>query len=244
MRLVVSTNSVAGSRGWKCRRPRHWRAHIQRLHPHHIVVLAIGHSARDTYERLLAQGVPMEAKSFQMGLRIEQPQEMVNRHKYGRPEYESLLGAADYTLTARGSPDLYTFCMCAGGWIIPSVSEPEMFCTNGMSNSRHDTPFANSGLVVTLDPSVFESDHPSGVWRYNASGRRSLIGWAGALTTPRYNWRRTSYAENGPLPARRSPVRIDAARSLWRSTRCCPRWRRRRSARDCRSWTTNGVVIF
>jgi uncharacterized FAD-dependent dehydrogenase len=130
--------------------------------PTNIVVLAIGHSARDTYERLLAQGVPMEAKSFQMGLRIEQPQEMVNRHKYGRPEYESLLGAADYTLTARGSPDLYTFCMCAGGWIIPSVSEPEMFCTNGMSNSRHDTPFANSGLVVTLDPSVFESDHPLG----------------------------------------------------------------------------------
>jgi uncharacterized protein len=130
--------------------------------PTNIVVLAIGHSARDTYEQLLAQGVPLEAKSFQMGLRIEQPQEVVNRHKYGRPEYQSLLGAADYTLTARGSPDLYTFCMCAGGWIIPSVSEPEMFCTNGMSNSRHDTPFANSGLVVTLDPTVFESDHPLG----------------------------------------------------------------------------------
>src|SRR4029077_14467849 len=71
-----------------------------------------------------------------------------------------LLGAADYTLIARGQPDLFTFCMCAGGTIIPSVSEPEMFCTNGMSNSRHDTPWANSGLVVTLDPRELLGDHP------------------------------------------------------------------------------------
>lgn len=128
--------------------------------PTAVVVLGIGHSARDTYELLHKAGVPMEAKAFQMGVRIEQPQEQVNRHKYGRPEYESLLGAADYTLKAHGAPDLFTFCMCAGGWIIPSVSEPEKFCTNGMSNSRHDTPFANSGLVVTLDPSHFASSHP------------------------------------------------------------------------------------
>lgn len=128
--------------------------------PAEVVVLAIGHSARDTYELLHQAGVPMEAKAFQMGVRIEQPQEQVNRHKYGRPEYEPLLGAADYTLKAHGQPDLFTFCMCAGGWIIPSVSEPEKFCTNGMSNSRHDTPFANSGLVVTLDPSLFASSHP------------------------------------------------------------------------------------
>ncbi len=128
--------------------------------PTSVVVLAIGHSARDTYELLHRSGVPMQAKAFQMGVRIEQPQDQVNRHKYGKPEYEPLLGAADYTLKAHGQPDLFTFCMCAGGWIIPSVSEPEMFCTNGMSNSRHDTPFANSGLVVTLDPVHFASSHP------------------------------------------------------------------------------------
>jgi uncharacterized FAD-dependent dehydrogenase len=125
-----------------------------------VVVLAIGHSARDTYEMLLRRGVPMRSKAFQLGLRIEQPQEQVNLHKYGRPEYERLLGAADYTLVARGQPDLFTFCMCAGGIIIPSISEPEMFCTNGMSNSRHDTPFANSGVMVTLDPADFGGDHP------------------------------------------------------------------------------------
>jgi len=124
------------------------------------VILAIGHSARDTYEMLYRLGVPMQAKAFQLGLRIEQPQEQVNRHKYGRKIYAELLGAADYSLAVRGQRDLFTFCMCAGGYIIPSVSEPNMFCSNGMSNSRHDTPFANSGIMVTLDPREEGSDHP------------------------------------------------------------------------------------
>lgn len=125
-----------------------------------VVVLAIGHSARDTYEMLYTLGLPLQAKPFQLGLRIEQPQEQVNRHKYGRSSDFDVLGAADYTLIARGQTDLFTFCMCAGGSIIPSVSEPEMFCTNGMSNSRHDTPYANSGLVVTLDAREIAGNHP------------------------------------------------------------------------------------
>ena len=124
------------------------------------VILAVGHSARDTYQMLFDLGVPMKPKAFQLGLRIEQPQAQINRHKYARAEYERILGAADYTLIAHGRRDVYTFCMCAGGYVIPSVSEPEMFCTNGMSNSRHDSPFANSGLVVTLQPEEFGSDHP------------------------------------------------------------------------------------
>lgn len=123
--------------------------------PGSVVILAIGHSARDTYVRLFEQGVPMSAKAFQLGLRIEQPQSAVNQYRYPHERYVSLLGAADYSLTAPGSRDLFTFCMCAGGYIIPSVSEPGMFCTNGMSNSRHDSPYANSGLVVTLEPHEF-----------------------------------------------------------------------------------------
>ena len=122
-------------------------------------LLAIGHSARDTYRMLLESGLPMSQKAFQLGLRIEQPQEQINRHKYGRPEYLDILGAADYTLTAHGQRDVYSFCMCAGGVAIPSVSEPNCFATNGMSNSRHDTPFANSGIMVTLEPHEFGSDH-------------------------------------------------------------------------------------
>ena len=123
-------------------------------------ILAMGHSARDTYAMLLDAGLPLRAKAFQLGLRIEQPQSLVNHHKYGRPGYLGQLGAADYTLVAKGQHDLFTFCMCAGGVVIPSVSDPNGFCSNGMSNSRHDTPFANSGLVVTLDPKHFGSPHP------------------------------------------------------------------------------------
>lgn len=130
------------------------------LIPTQHAILAIGHSARDTYEMLHQSGIPMVAKAFQLGLRIEQPQGNVNRWKYGNERYHDLLGAADYTIVAKGQPDLYSFCMCAGGSVIPSVSEPNHFCTNGMSNSRHDTQFANSGLMVTLDPKYFGSDHP------------------------------------------------------------------------------------
>ncbi len=126
--------------------------------PAEVVLLAIGHSARDTLAMLLRRGVPMLQKPFQMGVRIEQPQEIVNRVKYGPTPYEMKLGAADYNLVARGPYDLFTFCMCAGGNIIPSVSEEGYFCTNGMSLSGRDSPFANSGLVVTVPPEQFPGD--------------------------------------------------------------------------------------
>jgi uncharacterized FAD-dependent dehydrogenase len=115
-----------------------------------VVMLAIGHSARDTYQMLVKRGVPIVPKPFQMGVRIEQPQEVVNRVKYGSAHLEDRLGSADYNLVARGPHDLFSFCMCAGGYIIPSVSEEGYFCTNGMSLSKRDSPFANSGLVITV----------------------------------------------------------------------------------------------
>jgi uncharacterized FAD-dependent dehydrogenase len=123
--------------------------------PASVAVLAIGHSARDTYEMLLRRGVPMVQKAFQLGVRIEHAQETVNRVQYGPTPLERRLGAADYSLVANGRRDLFTFCMCAGGYIMPSVSEPGMFCTNGMSLSKHDSPFANSGLVATVAPEEF-----------------------------------------------------------------------------------------
>jgi uncharacterized FAD-dependent dehydrogenase len=123
------------------------------------VVLAIGHSARDTYEMLHRQGVAMVQKPFQIGVRIEHPQELVNRVQYGESPLERRLGAADYTLIAHGPSDLFSFCMCAGGQVIPSVSEPGYFSTNGMSLSRRDTPFANSGFMITLEPRHFGGDH-------------------------------------------------------------------------------------
>ena len=104
---------------------------------------------------LLMRSVPMAQKAFQLGVRIEQPQENVNRVHYGNRHLEDQLGAADYSLIARGQHNLFTFCMCAGGFIIPSVSEPGYFCTNGMSLSRRDSPYANSGLMVTIEPGDF-----------------------------------------------------------------------------------------
>lgn len=126
--------------------------------PTSVAIVAIGHSARDTYSMLLRRGVPMVPKAFQLGVRLEHAQETVNRVHYGDKQMENRLGAASYSLVANGRHDLFTFCMCAGGYIMPSVSEPGAFCTNGMSLSRHDSPFANSGLVVTLQPEEFGGD--------------------------------------------------------------------------------------
>lgn len=123
--------------------------------PAEVVLLATGHSARDIYAMLLHRGVSLTPKAFQMGVRIEQPQEMVNRMRYGPTRLEEQLGAADYSVIAHGRHDLFSFCMCAGGHVIPSVSEAGHFCTNGMSLSRRDSPFANSGLVVTVPVEAF-----------------------------------------------------------------------------------------
>jgi uncharacterized FAD-dependent dehydrogenase len=124
-----------------------------------VAMIAIGHSARDTFEMLHRRGVPMVAKPFQFGVRIEQPQEQVNRVQYGSSSLDERLGAADYTLVAHGSLDLFTFCMCAGGQVIPSISESAHFGTNGMSLSDRSSPFANSGLMVTLGPEHFGTQH-------------------------------------------------------------------------------------
>jgi uncharacterized FAD-dependent dehydrogenase len=128
--------------------------------PASVVVLAVGHSARDTFEMLVRRGVPMSQKAFQFGVRVEHPQAVVNEVQYGPAfrSHESLLGNADYSLVAagkKGVPDVFTFCMCAGGSIIPSVSQTGFFCTNGMSLSKRDSEFANSGLVVTVPVEAF-----------------------------------------------------------------------------------------
>ena len=126
--------------------------------PTSVVVLAIGHSARDTYRMLAERKVPMTPKPFQFGVRIEHAQDVVNAVQFGprHKDYDELLGNADYSLVAHGKHDLFTFCMCAGGYVIPSVSQAGYFCTNGMSLSKRDSPFANSGLVVTVPVSAFE----------------------------------------------------------------------------------------
>ncbi len=128
--------------------------------PAEVVVLATGHSARDVYAMLLRRGVPLTLKPFQFGARIEQPQEQVNRACYGPHAGHPQLGPAEYELKVQTPRALYTFCMCPGGYVIPSVSEAGFYCTNGMSYAKRDSPFANSGLVVTISPQELTTSDP------------------------------------------------------------------------------------
>ena len=117
------------------------------------MLLAAGASARDFLEALSADGVAMEAKPFQVGVRIEHPQAAVDRAVYKRDRGE--LPAAEYVMSSPSSGSargVATFCMCPGGIVVPAVSEPGHLSTNGMSNSRRDGRFANSALVVTVTP--------------------------------------------------------------------------------------------
>ncbi len=118
-------------------------------------VFAVGHSARDTWARLHAQGVAFEAKPFQVGVRIEHPQDLIDRAQHGTGPEAALLGAASYALICRadeGASGAHSFCMCPGGRIVASVNEPGYLCTNGMSNSTHSSPWANAAIVATLGP--------------------------------------------------------------------------------------------
>jgi len=117
------------------------------------VVLATGHSARDVYRMLLEEDVALEAKSFAVGVRIEHPQPRINKMQYGASAGHPRLPAAAYQLASSlGRERVFSFCMCPGGWIVPTATEAGEIVLNGMSLSRRDSPFANSGLVVGVEP--------------------------------------------------------------------------------------------
>lgn len=132
-------------------------------YPCGILVLAIGHSARDTFEMLYDKRIPMEAKSFAVGLRVEHLQENINVSQYGRRD-AGILGAAPYKLTAKASDGrgVYSFCMCPGGYVINASSEPGKTAVNGMSYSGRESRNANSAIIVTVTPEDFEDTHPLG----------------------------------------------------------------------------------
>lgn len=151
------------------------------------LILAPGHSARDTWEMLLARGVQLAAKPFQLGLRIEHPQSLVDAGRYGHPALAAKLGAAYYNLTAKqqaGVGAAHSFCMCPGGQIVASVNEAGHLCTNGMSNSRHSSPFANSALVSTLNEADFGSGPLAGVLFQRELERAAFAGGGGDYTLP------------------------------------------------------------
>lgn len=129
-----------------------------------ILILAIGHSARDTFKLLAEKGLKMEAKPFAVGYRIEHPQDMINESQYGN-FYKKDLGPANYKLTYQSSNSLgvYSFCMCPGGFVVNASSENNRLAVNGMSNYKRDEENANSALIVTVNASTYGSDLFSGL---------------------------------------------------------------------------------
>jgi len=125
-----------------------------------ILVLAIGHSARDTIEMLYNNNIKMTPKPFAVGIRVSHSQEMINVSQYGKI-YKDYLGAANYKLTYKSSNGrgVYSFCMCPGGYVVNASSEENHLAINGMSYHKRDSLNANSALVVTVTPSDF-GDHP------------------------------------------------------------------------------------
>lgn len=126
------------------------------------VVLAVGHSARDTFEVLHERGVYLEPKPFSIGFRIEHPQQMIDVCRLGTYAGDPLLGAADYKLVHHCSNGrtVYSFCMCPGGQVVAATSETGRVVTNGMSHYSRNERNANAGIVVDITPADFASDHP------------------------------------------------------------------------------------
>ena len=128
-----------------------------------VLILAIGHSARDTFSMLHERGLHMEPKAFAVGLRMEHPQSLINLSQYGEEE-NPLLGPASYklTYTTKAGRGVYSFCMCPGGYVVNASSEEGMLAVNGMSYQKRDSGNANSALVVTVSPEDFGEEGPLG----------------------------------------------------------------------------------
>lgn len=158
------------------------------------LVLAIGHSARDTFSMLYKRQVPMAAKAFAVGLRVEHPQTMINESQYGCKE-QGALGAAPYKVTAKASNGrgVYSFCMCPGGYVVNASSEEGRTAVNGMSYSGRNGENANSAIIVSVTPEDFGSEHPlAGVEFQRQLEKRAYDLGKGKIPVQRYG----SFKEN------------------------------------------------
>lgn len=152
-----------------------------------VVVLAIGHSARDTFQMLSDLSVPMEAKSFAVGLRMEHPREMIDRLQYG--DSGIVLPAASYKVTAKTASGrgVYSFCMCPGGYVVNASSEPGKTAVNGMSYSGRDGANSNSAMIVTVSPEDYGGTGPlSGIAFQRRLEERAFEIGKGAVPVERY----------------------------------------------------------
>ena len=144
-----------------------------------IVLLAIGHSSRDTFEMLNTKGVHMEVKEFACGMRIEHPQELINISQFGK--FRDVLPPADYKLVSHtpNGRSVYTFCMCPGGFVVPASSEDNHLCINGMSYYKRDNVNANSALLFNVNRKDFGSEHPLAGVQYQRMLESKAYQWGG-----------------------------------------------------------------
>jgi uncharacterized protein len=155
--------------------------------PCDLVLFAPGHSARDTWQALHGQGVAFESKPFQLGLRVEHPQALIDQGRYGDPALRAALGAASYQLVCKAgaaASGAHTFCMCPGGKIVASINEPGLLCTNGMSNSSHSSPWANAAVVATFTEEHFGPGPFAAVALQRALERRFFEAGGADYTAP------------------------------------------------------------
>jgi uncharacterized FAD-dependent dehydrogenase len=150
------------------------------------VVLAIGHSARDTFQALYDLGVHVESKPFSIGVRIEHPQSLIDRARFGRCAGHPDLGAADYALShhAANGRTAYSFCMCPGGTVVAAASEPGQVVTNGMSQYSRNERNANSGLVVGITPDDYPGHPLAGVAFQRHWEKQAFIAGGGDYFAP------------------------------------------------------------
>ena len=149
------------------------------------IILAIGHSARDTFEMLCEKALPLEAKPFSVGARIEHLRENIDKAQYGKFAGNKNLGAANYKMNVHTSNGrgAYTFCMCPGGKVVNASSEDGLLCTNGMSEFARDDVNSNAALLVSVTPEDFQSESPLGGMYY----QRNLEAKAYALGGGNYH---------------------------------------------------------
>lgn len=182
------------------------------------VILAIGHSARDTFQALFSQQVPMEAKAFAVGLRMEHPREMIDHLQYG--ENAAFLSAAPYKVTAKTASGrgVYSFCMCPGGYVVNASSEPGRTAVNGMSYSGRNGKNSNSAMIVTVTPQDFGSEGPlAGIDFQRRLEEKAFEAGKGAVPVERYGAFRTAVIakqQEGSL-RRRYPDFEPAIKGAW-----------------------------
>ena len=188
------------------------------------VILAVGHSARDTFRMLDSLHVPMEAKAFAVGLRMEHPREMIDRLQYGKHDFS--LPAANYKVTARasGGRGVYSFCMCPGGYVVNASSEPGKTAVNGMSYSARDGKNSNSAMIVTVSPEDYGGTGPlAGIAFQRMLEKRAYEIGQGAVPVERYGdfYEAVRAGQSGKLPVsdvirREYPGFSPAIKGAWR----------------------------